>query len=372
MTPVPVNVPKLDGNEAKYLREAIESGWISSEGPFVKKFEQQFAKRHGRKFAISVCNGTAALKCAVDSLDLTYGDEVIVPSFTIISCVTPIIESGATPVLVDCAVETFNSDPEQIISAITPKTKAIMLVHIYGLPVNAGPVLEFARERGIKIIEDAAEAIGQHYYERPCGSLGDISTFSFYPNKHVTTGEGGMILTDDIEIAERCVDARNLCFQTSRRFRHERIGWNFRITNIQAAIGLAQFEKLDQTINKKRWIGRKYNQLLENCPHVQLPLNETEYAKNIYWVYPLVLEDCSSMNAVEVMAKLGSLKIGTRPFFYPMHKQPVFHKMGLFLNQTLENSEELAEKGFYIPAGVGITEKEIDEVSNSLIKILSR
>lgn len=371
MTPIPVNVPKLDGNEAKYLREAIDSGWISSEGPFVKKFEQQFAKRHGRKFAISVCNGTAALKCAVDSLNLTNGDEVIVPSFTIISCVTAVIESGATPVLVDCNPLTFNSDPEQIISAITSKTKAIMLVHIYGLPVNADPILKIAREREIKIIEDAAEAIGQDYYNQPCGSLGDISTFSFYPNKHVTTGEGGMILTDDIEIAERCVGARNLCFQTSRRFRHERIGWNFRITNIQAAIGLAQFEKLDQTIKSKRLIGRKYNQLLENCPHVQLPLDETEYAKNIYWVYPLVLLDGSSMNTAEVMSKLGSLEIGTRPFFYPMHKQPVFHKMGLFYNQTLKNSEQLAEKGFYIPAGVGISEKEIEEVANSLIKILS-
>ena len=189
MTPVPVNAPKLDGNEAKYLREAIESGWISSEGPFVKKFEQQFAKRHGRKFAISVCNGTAALKCAVDSLDLSYGDEVIVPSFTIISCVIPIIESGATPVLVDCSLETFNSDPEQIISAIAPKTKAIMLVHIYGLPVNADPDSQFARERGIKIIEDAAEAIGSTLLCPTLRKSRGYQYFSFYPNKHVTTGE---------------------------------------------------------------------------------------------------------------------------------------------------------------------------------------
>jgi perosamine synthetase len=211
MKSIPVNVPKFDGNEAKYLVQAIESGWISSEGPFVNQFEQQFAKRHGRKHAIAVSSGTAALQCSVDALDLSPGDEVIIPSFTIISCVIPVIESGATPVLVDCDPETFNSAPEQIISAITPKTKAIMLVHIYGLPVDADPILEIARERGIKIIEDAAEAIGLEYKNRACGSLGDVSTFSFYPNKHITTGEGGMVLTDDDQIAERCQGARNLC-----------------------------------------------------------------------------------------------------------------------------------------------------------------
>jgi perosamine synthetase len=371
MNSIPVNVPKFNGNEAKYLKEAIESGWISSEGPFVHQFEQQCAKRHGRKHAIAVSSGTAALKCAVDALDLSPEDEVIIPSFTIISCVTAVLESGATPILVDCDPKTFNSSPEQIISAITPRTKAIMLVHIYGLPVDADPILQIAKERGIKVIEDAAETIGLDYKNRPCGSLGDVSTFSFYPNKHITTGEGGMVLTDDDQIAERCLGSRNLCFNKSRRFRHNRIGWNFRMTNIQAAIGLAQLENLDQTISRKHWIGKQYNELLENCPCVQLPLPETDYAKNIYWVYPLVLQNCSSMNATEAMAKLEAFKIGTRPFFYPMHKQPVFNKMGLFNNQSLKNSEQLAEKGFYIPAGVGISEEEIQKVANSLIEILS-
>ena len=240
MKSIPVNIPKFDGNEAKYLSEAIESGWISSEGPFVKKFEQQFAERHGRKHAIAVSSGTAALQCAVNALDLSPDDEVIIPSFTIISCVTPVIECGATPVLVDCDPKTFNSSPEQIIAAITSKTRAIMLVHIYGLPVDVDPVIVIARERGIRIIEDAAEAIGLDYKNKPCGSLGDISTFSFYPNKHVTTGEGGMILTDDDRIAELCNELRNLCLKESRRFYNDRIGWNFRMTNIQAAIGLAQ------------------------------------------------------------------------------------------------------------------------------------
>jgi perosamine synthetase len=366
MKSIPVNVPKLDGNEAKYLVQAIESGWISSEGPFVNQFEQQFAKRHGRKHAIAVSSGTAALQCSVNALDLSPGDEIIIPSFTIISCVIPVIESGATPVLVDCDPETFNSAPEQIISAITPKTKAIMLVHIYGLPVDADPILEIARERGIKIIEDTAEAIGLEYKNRACGSLGDVSTFSFYPNKHITTGEGGMVLTDDDQIAERCQGARNLCLKEPRRFRHTRIGWNFRMTNIQAAIGLAQLEKLDQTISRKRWIGNKYNDLLDGCASLQLPLPETSYAKNIYWVYPVVLNDSCPLGAPEAMAKLEELKIGTRPFFYPMHKQPVFRKMGLFENQSLVNSEHLAERGFYIPAGIGISEEEIHFVVDSL------
>ena len=371
MNHIPVNIPKFDGNEAEYLSQAIESGWISSEGPFVNQFEQQCAKRHGRKHAISVSSGTAALKCAVDALDLCPGDEVVIPSFTIISCVTPVIESGATPVLVDCEPETFNSSPEQIISAITPKTKAIMLVHVYGLPVDAEQVLEIARERGIKIIEDSAEAIGLDYKGRPCGSLGDVSTFSFYPNKHITTGEGGMVLTDDDQIAERCLGSRNLCFQESKRFRHERIGWNFRMTNLQAAIGLAQLEKLDQTISRKRWIGKKYHKLLGGCESLQLPLPETSYAKNVYWVFPVVLNDCCPMDAAEAMSKLGEFKIGSRPFFYPMHKQPIFHKMGLFQNQFHGNCERLSERGFYIPAGIGITEEEIQFVANSLLNTVA-
>jgi perosamine synthetase len=370
MKPIPVNETKLDGNESKYLMEAIESGWISSEGPFVSQFEEQCALRHDRKHAIAVSSGTAALHCAVNALDLSPEDEVIVPSFTIISCVTPVIESGATPVLVDCDPKTFNSSPEQIISAITPRTKAIMLVHIYGLPVDADPVLEIARERGIQVIEDAAEAIGLKYKDRPCGSLGNLSTFSFYPNKHITTGEGGMVLTNDDQIDERCRASRNLCFQNSKRFYHERIGWNFRMTNIQAAIGVAQLERLDETIARKREIGAKYSDLLKDCPFLQLPVPETFYAKNVYWVYPVVLHDSCTMNATEVMSRLEQRQIGTRPFFYPMHKQPVFNKLGLFENDSHHNAERIAERGFYIPSGLGISDNEIHRVADTLLEML--
>ena len=370
MKTIPVNEPKLDGNESKYLMEAVESGWISSEGPFVSQFEEQCALRHNRKHAIAVSSGTAALHCAVNALDLSPGDEIIVPSFTIISCVTPIIENGCIPVLVDCDPRTFNSTPEQIISAITAKTRAIILVHIYGLPVDADLVLEIAKERGIRVIEDAAEAIGLDYKDRPCGSLGEISVFSFYPNKHITTGEGGMVLTDDEGLAQRCKASRNLCFQESKRFYHERIGWNFRMTNIQAAIGIAQLEKLDGTIARKREIGLKYNELLKECPTLQLPLEQTSYAKNIYWVYPIVLKDCSSFNALESMNALKEVGIGTRPFFYPMHSQPIFNKMGFFQTDSHPNSERIAEQGFYIPSGIGISDEQIHQVANSLLEII--
>ena len=191
---VPVNQPLLEGNEKKYLNECIDSGWISSEGSYVALFEEQFAKRHSRKHGIAVSSGTAALQISVDLLDLKEGDEVIVPTFTIISCVNAILQAKATPVLVDCQSDTFNTSAKDIEKAITSKTKAIMLVHIYGLPVDADPIIEIAKKNGIAIIEDCAEVIGLNYKNRPCGSLGEMSTFSFYSNKHITTGEGGMIL----------------------------------------------------------------------------------------------------------------------------------------------------------------------------------
>jgi perosamine synthetase len=369
MSPIPVNVPVLEGNEAKYVLQAVETGWISSEGPFVKEFESKFAHRHGRKHGIAVCNGTAALQVAVDTLELEPEDEVIVPTFTIIACVNAVIRAGAKPVLVDCDPETFNSTPEQIESAITDNTKAIMLVHIYGLPVDSDPILEMAKKRGIKIIEDAAEVIGLDYKDRPCGSLGDLSTVSFYPNKHVTTGEGGMVLTDDDALADQCRLLRDHCFQTKKRFYHERIGWNYRMTNLQAAIGLAQLERLDEFVVMKRAMGQSYTTHLNECSNLQLPIAETPYAKNIYWVYGVVLKDEFPLDAASVMAKLGEHKIGSRPFFYPMHKQPIFNKMGYFKNDVHPNSERLAERGFYVPGGLALTEEEISTVSEKLIEI---
>ena len=294
---IPVNVPLLDGNEKLYLNECIDSGWISSEGPFVKKFEEEFAKRVNRKHAIAVTNGSCALDCAIAALDIGPGDEVILPTFTIISCITEIIRVGATPVLVDINPDTWNMDVSQIESKITPKTKAIMVVHIYGLPVDMNPVLEIASNYGLQVIEDAAESHGQKYNDIPCGSFGDISTFSFYPNKHVTAGEGGMVVTNDDNLANICRELRNLCFKPEQRFVHYRLGWNMRMTNLQAAVGLAQLEQLDRFIHIKQKMGLLYTELLNNCDSIKLPPSKTEFASNHYWVYGVVLDPSTGLTA---------------------------------------------------------------------------
>ena len=363
MTPIPVNEPLLNGNEKRYLNECIDTGWISSEGPFIKQFEAQFAARMGRKYGVAVCNGSVALDAAVVALDIKRGDEVILPTFTIISCAAAIVRAGATPVVVDSDPITWNMDVSQIEANITPQTKAIMVVHIYGLPVDMQPLLELAKKYGLAIIEDAAEMHGQTYRGQPCGSFGELSAFSFYPNKHVTTGEGGMILTDDAQLAERCHSLRNLCFQPQQRFVHDELGWNFRMTNLQAALGVAQLERLDEFVARKRRMGRSYTELLNGTPGLQLPLPQTDYAENIYWVFGVVLDDAVPFDAKEAMRRLGDLKIGTRPFFWPMHEQPVFRKMGLFKGAACPVAERLARRGFYLPSGVALTDEQIERVA---------
>lgn len=366
---IPVNEPLLIGNEKKYLEECIDTGWISSEGPFVKKFETEFAKTVNRKYGISVCNGSVALEVAIAALGIAPGDEVIMPTFTIISCASAIVRAGAVPVLVDAEKNTWNINIEQIEAKITKRTKAIMVVHIYGLPVNMNPILQLAEKYNLFIIEDAAEVIGQTYYNKPCGSFGDISIFSFYPNKHITTGEGGMVVTDNEKLAEKCKSLRNLCFQPQQRFLHEELGWNFRLSNIQAAIGVAQLEQLDESIIRKREIGMRYLNNLNDLSSLQLPQLKTDYAENIFWVFGVVLCDVNYPDAVSVMELLKTKNIGTRPFFWPMHEQPVFHKMGLFQNESHPNAENIARNGFYIPSGLAITDEQIDIVSDILLEL---
>jgi perosamine synthetase len=368
---IPVNEPLLDGNEKKYLLECIETGWISSEGPFIKKFEQNFAARVGRKHGIAVTNGTAAIDTAVDALAIGQGDEVIMPTFTIISCITQIVRCGATPVLVDSDPITWNMDVTQIEAKITARTKAVMVVHIYGLPVDMEPILDIANRYGLKVIEDAAQMHGQTYKSRPCGSFGDISTFSFYPNKHITTGEGGMVVTDDDELAETCRSLRNLCFQPRKRFVHERLGWNLRMTNLQAALGLAQLERLDEFVTRKRAMGQRYTELLKSLLGVQLPLAHTDYAENIYWVYGLILDEAAGLNAEEAMKRLAAKGIGTRPFFYPMHQQPVLLRMGFFEGEKYPVAERFYRHGFYIPSGMALLQAQMKRVADAVCEVLA-
>ena len=368
--PIPVNEPLLDGNEEKYLVECIRTGWISSEGPFVARFEEQFAARVGCKHGVAVANGSVALDAAIVALGIGAGDEVIMPTSTIISCAAAVVRAGAKPVLVDCDAGTWNMDVGAIESRITPRTRAVMAVHIFGLPVDMDPLLALARKHGLKVIEDAAEVIGQTYRGRPCGSLGDLSTFSFYPNKHVTTGEGGMIVTDDAALAERCRSLRNLCFKPEQRFVHDELGWNFRLSNLQAALGVAQLERLDRSVAIKRRMGARYAELLKGTRGVQLPVASTPYADNIHWVYGLVLEDDVPFDARQAMARLGKLGIGTRPFFWPMHEQPVLRRMGLFAGESHPVAERIARRGFYIPSGMALSGEQIERAAAAVREIL--
>ena len=369
---IPVNEPLLNGNEKKYLCECIDTGWISSEGPFVKEFEQKMSETVGRKFGIAVSNGTAALEIAAQALGITEGDEVIMPTFTIISCAMSITKLGAIPVLVDSDLHTWNMNVDEIEAKITEKTKAIMIVHLYGLPVEVDKVLELAQKYNLKVIEDAAEMHGQTYNGRPCGSFGDISTFSFYPNKHITTGEGGMVVTDDEELSDRCRSLRNLCFRKDIRYVHDEISDNYRFTNLQAAVGLAQLERLDEFIERKREMGRYYTERLRDVKGLILPIEKTDYADNIYWVYGLVLDKNIQTDNREVQKLLAAEGIGTRTFFWCMHEQPVYREIGLFEKEMYSNAEYLARKGFYIPSGLALTKEQMNKVVDSIFNLMKK
>ena len=368
---IPVNEPLIGQEEKDYIADCLETGWISSEGPYVGQFETEFSKRVGRQYGIAVANGSMALEAAVVALGLGAGDEIIMPAFTIISCATAIVRAGAIPVVVDADPDTWNMDVAAIEALITPRTRAIMAVHIYGLSVDMDALMELARRHGLLVIEDAAEAIGQTCRCRPCGSFGDISVFSFYPNKLVTTGEGGMIVTDSPALAERCRGLRNLCFMPEARFVHEEMGWNMRMTNLQAALGVGQLHRLDAHLARKIEIGHRYNERLGGIDVLTLPRASTGYADNMYWVYGLVLDDGLAMTARDAMQELGRAGIGTRPFFYPMHRQPVFRKMGLFDGISCPVAERIAVRGFYIPSGLAMTDEQVDRVADTVVKLFA-
>ena len=311
------------------------------------------------------------MELSVRALGIGPGDEVILPTFTIISCAAAIVRAGARPVVVDADPVTWNMDVGQIEGKITAATKAIMVVHIYGLPVEMAPVLALAEKYGLAVIEDAAEAIGQTYNGKPCGSFGDISVFSFFPNKHVTTGEGGMVLMDENELADRCRKYRNLCFEPGNKFIHRELGYNFRLSNLQAAVGCAQLERLDETLEKKRHIGRLYQELLVDTCGCRFPPQDMEYADNLYWVFGLVLDDDIAMDVQTAMSKLKQKGIGTRNFFTPMHEQPVFQRDHLFDGQCYPVSERIARRGFYLPTGLALSDDDIRFVVKEVRALLT-
>jgi perosamine synthetase len=375
---LPVNEPLVGEKEIEYVLDCLRTGWISSSGKYLEAFEQAWADYCGKRFGIAVSNGTTALQVAVACLDLQPGDEVILPTFTIISCAQAVTYNGGVPILVDSEPKTWCMDVSQVEAKITRRTRAILPVHIYGHPVDMDPLLSLAKQYGLTIIEDAAEAHGAEYLSgrdtpiatwHRCGNLGDISVFSFYANKLVTTGEGGMVLTDDPDVAEKARSLRNLCFRRERRFYHTELGHNFRLTNMQAAIGLAQVERMPDTIAKKRWIGKTYTKCLKHIHSIQLPVEEP-WARQVYWMYGLVLDESTGMDAAEFAGLLHGEGIETRPFFLGMHEQPVFQEMGLFKGERYPVSEHIARQGLYLPSGLTLTQEQIDRVCTSVKRLL--
>lgn len=367
---IPVSRPTLGEDERAALVRCIDTGWISSEGPDVARFEHEIAALADRKHGVAVSSGTAALDVAVAALDLGPGDEVIVPTFTIISCVHQVIRSGATPVFVDVDPATWNVDVQSVEARITDCTRAILVPHIYGLPADLDPLLRIAREHGINLVEDAAEAHGLEYAGKPCGSFGVASTFSFYPNKLITTGEGGMIVTDDDSIAERCRRLRNLAFEPGRRFVHHELGWNYRMTNLQAALGLAQLARSRQLLKRRKEIGYRYLQLLGDLEGIQLPLSSAYGSESVFWVFGLVIDESTGHDAEDVIAALAAAGIGSRPFFFPLHLQPAVRRRGFGIEDRHPVAERLARQGLYLPLSGDLTDSEIERVASALRGIL--
>tara|TARA_B100000795_G_scaffold181661_1_gene137681 strand:- start:759 stop:1895 length:1137 start_codon:yes stop_codon:yes gene_type:complete len=363
---IPVSKPIVTEGDAKKVYNVIKSGWISSAGPDINLFENNLSKFVNRKYACAVSNGTAALEIAVKSLGLSKNDEVIMPSFTIISNAIAIIKNFAKPVLIDSDLVTWNIDVHKIEKKITKKTKAIMLPHIYGFPCDMDKILKICKKYNLYLIEDAAEMLGQKYKKRQCGSFGDISTFSFYANKHITTGEGGMVLTNNKNLYKKIKDLKNLNFGKINRFNHTDISWNYRLTNMQAALGVSQLKRINQIIKKKRFIGDYYYNNFKSNENILIQPKELPYAKNIYWVYGIVLKKNSLKYKIEIQKKLLKHGIDTRPFFWPMHKQDIFKKLNFFKKEKYPVSEYLSNNGFYIPSGIDLTKKELKYISDTI------
>jgi len=376
---IPVNEPVVGEREEIYMKECLDTGWISSAGRFIGEFETAWSAYCGVEHGIAVCNGTLALQLALRAIELEPGDEVIMPSFTIISCVLGVLYNNAVPVLVDSDPVTWCIDVDQIEAKITDRTKAIMPVHIYGHPVDMDRVHELAKVHGLVVIEDAAEAHGAEYLTHRgdhqehwvrVGGLGDLSTFSFYANKLITTGEGGMVLTNDSSMAERLRSLRNLSFRTDRRFKHTELGHNFRMTNMQAAVGLGQAERIDEIVKRKRWMGTSYSERLTGVPGLRLPV-EQPWAKSVYWMYAVELEESAGIDASEFAEMLLEREVQTRPFFVGMHDQPVLRDRGLFEGEQFPVADRISRQGLYLPSGIALSESQLGQVCEAVREVLT-
>lgn len=365
---IPVSEPHIGTLEIENALEALKTGWISGlKGKFLDEFEQKMSKFCGVKHGVACSSGTAALQLATRILDIGPGDEVIVPTFTNIASVLCIYYNGAKPVLVDADPETWSMSSD-IESKITSKTKAVIPVHIYGHPVQMDELCKIAKENNLFIIEDCAEAHGAEVNKKKVGSFSDIACFSFYSNKIISTGEGGMIITDNEEYARKAKQYASLAFSQNDRYQHEFLAYNFRLSNILAGIGAAQLSNIEKFIEKKRWIAAEYNKNLSDIDGIQIPV-EKPWARNVYWMYGIVLNKNFNIDRNTLMEKLDKEGIETRAFFTPMHLQTVFNEKQLFINESYPVSENLGRNGLYLPCSVNISKEDIEKVSNTIKKI---
>jgi perosamine synthetase len=365
---IPVCVPLLGDKELEYVRDCITTNWISSKGKYVNAFEEQFASYCGVSHGVATTNGTAALHLALASLGVGPGDEVIIPSFTMMSTAFAVIYCGARPVLVDAEPDTWNMDTDLIEEKITKRTKVLLPVHIYGHPCDMDPILRLAGSHDLFVVEDAAEAHGAEYRGKKAGGIGDIGCFSFYANKIITCGEGGMVVTKDDTIAEKARSLKDLAFDRERRFLHTDIGYNYRMTNIQAAIGLAQLERIGEMVERRRRHAMAYTHLMGNIPGIQCPV-ERPWAKNVYWMYSILILDKFGMGRDELMRVLEERGIESRTFFFPMHEQPVFQGMKIFSDNHYPVAEDLGRRGLYLPSSSGLSDDEIRYVCDTLREV---
>ena len=353
---IPVCEPTLIGNEKKYVNECLETNWISSAGRFINAFEEAFAARSDAAYGVACANGTVALHLALAAMDIGPGDEVIIPTFTMIATINAVTYTGATPILVDSEPQTWNMDVNQVADKVNKKTKAIIPVHTYGHPVDMDPIMDLAERHGLWVLEDAAEAHGAVYKGTHAGGLGHAAGFSFYANKNITTGEGGMITTNHAGLAKLARNLRDHAFSEERHFWHKYLGFNYRMTNLQAAIGLAQTEKLDELVGRRRRNAALYTELLRDIPGIITP-PQSEDCKNVFWMYSVMVADEFGMSRDDLRHFLAREGIETRTFFIPLHFQPIYFEA--FKGQRFPVAEALCKRGFYYPSSSSLTERQI-------------
>ena len=364
---LPIAKPIFQGNELKYVTDALLSGWVSSVGQYVTDFEKKFARFCGTKYAVTTSNGTTALHLALLALGVGEGDEVILPSFTFISTANAVRYVRAKPIFVDIEDVYWQIDPKKIEAAITKKTKAIIPVHLYGHPSKIDDIVRIARKHKLFIIEDAAEAIGAEVKGKKVGTWGDIAIFSFFGNKIITTGEGGMVVTNNRSIAEQVAMLRDHGMSRTKRYIHELLGYNYRMTNLQAALGLAQLERISEILKRKIKVARWYDKYLKGIDGVQLH-QEAPWAKCVYWMYSIVLDENIAISRDELITELKKRGVETRPFFPPIHKQPIYDN---YTKIKLPTTESVSKRGLNLPSSVQLTEADIKHIATTIASILT-